>query len=106
MMAGRRGTVCRGHVHFAEPVLEISHTDDDLFLTGFTFDEVQTLEMRTFGLCAMSFDQHGSTVVLDIMRSMSYLPGMGWVDVSMDRASSSPFLIMTYHLGLGSSHRG
>ncbi|RVW21006.1 hypothetical protein CK203_114763 [Vitis vinifera] len=43
----------------AEPVLEISHTDDDLFLTGFTFDE------------------HGSTVVLDIMRSMSYLPGMG-----------------------------
>ncbi|RVW61509.1 hypothetical protein CK203_066043 [Vitis vinifera] len=25
----------------------------------------------------MSFDQHGSTVVLDIMRSMSYLPGMG-----------------------------
>ncbi|RVW53449.1 Transposon Ty3-I Gag-Pol polyprotein [Vitis vinifera] len=25
----------------------------------------------------MSFDQHGSTVVLDIMRGMSYLPGMG-----------------------------
>uniref|UniRef100_F6GSF7 G-patch domain-containing protein n=1 Tax=Vitis vinifera TaxID=29760 RepID=F6GSF7_VITVI len=25
----------------------------------------------------MSFDQHSSTVVLDIMRSMSYLPGMG-----------------------------
>ncbi|RVW26198.1 Retrovirus-related Pol polyprotein from transposon 17.6 [Vitis vinifera] len=25
----------------------------------------------------MSFDRHGSTVVLDIMRSMSYLPGMG-----------------------------
>ena len=24
----------------AEPVLEISHTDDDLFLTGFTFNEV------------------------------------------------------------------
>ncbi|RVW59572.1 hypothetical protein CK203_103302 [Vitis vinifera] len=24
----------------AEPMLEISHTDDDLFLTGFTFDEV------------------------------------------------------------------
>ena len=23
-----------------EPVLEISHTNDDLFLTGFTFDEV------------------------------------------------------------------
>ena len=26
---------------------------------------------------AMSFDQHGSIVVLDMMRSMSYLPGMG-----------------------------
>ncbi|RVW43622.1 hypothetical protein CK203_104170 [Vitis vinifera] len=26
---------------------------------------------------AMSFDQHGSTVVLDMMRGMSYLPDMG-----------------------------
>ena len=26
---------------------------------------------------AMSFDQHGNTVVLDMMRSMSYLPSMG-----------------------------
>ena len=26
---------------------------------------------------AMLFDQHGSTVVLDMMRGMSYLPGMG-----------------------------
>ena len=26
---------------------------------------------------AMLFDQHGSTIVLDMMRSMSYLPGMG-----------------------------
>ena len=25
---------------FVEPVLEISHIDDDLFLTGFTFSEV------------------------------------------------------------------
>ena len=25
---------------------------------------------------AMSFNQHGSIVVLDMMRSMSYLPGM------------------------------
>ncbi|RVW73736.1 Transposon Ty3-G Gag-Pol polyprotein [Vitis vinifera] len=63
----------------AEPVLEISHTDDDLFLTGFTFDEVQTVEIEDFcrDFVAMSFDRHGSTVVLDIMRSMSYLPGMG-----------------------------
>ena len=26
---------------------------------------------------AMSFDQYGSTVVLDMMKSMSYLPGIG-----------------------------
>ena len=26
---------------------------------------------------AKSFDQYGSTVVLNMMRSMSYLPGMG-----------------------------
>ena len=32
----------------AEPVLQISHSDDDLFLIGFTFDEVQTLEMKDF----------------------------------------------------------
>ena len=32
----------------SEPVLEISHNDDDLFFTGFTFDEVQTLEMEDF----------------------------------------------------------
>ena len=32
----------------AEFVLEISHADDDIFLTGFTFDEVQTLEMEDF----------------------------------------------------------
>ena len=63
----------------AEPVLEISHADDDLFLTRFTFDEVQTLEMEDFcrDFVAMSFNQHNSTVVLNIMRNMSYLPGMG-----------------------------
>ena len=62
----------------AEPVLEISHADDDIFLTGFTFDEVETLEMEDFcrDFVAMSFDQHSSTVVLDIMQSMSYLPDM------------------------------
>ncbi|RVW88107.1 hypothetical protein CK203_042911 [Vitis vinifera] len=63
----------------AEPVLEISHADDDIFLTRFTFDEVQTLKMEDFcrDFVVMSFDQHSSTVVLDIMRSMSYLPDMG-----------------------------
>ena len=63
-----------------ESVLQISHNDDNLFLTGFTFDEVQTLEMKDFcrNFVAMSFDQHDNTVVLDMMRSKSYLPGMGF----------------------------
>ena len=44
----------------AKPVLQISHTDDYLFLIGFTFDEVQTLEIEDFcrDFVAISFDQH------------------------------------------------
>ena len=81
---------------FVEPVLQISHNNDDLFMTGFTFDEVQTLEMEDFfqDFVAMSFDQHGSTVVLDLMRSMSYLPGMG-----LERLQHEPneFMTIPYH---------
>ena len=42
----------------AEPVLQISHTDDNLYMTGFTFDEVQALKMEDFcrDFVAMSFD--------------------------------------------------
>ncbi|RVX11337.1 hypothetical protein CK203_019632 [Vitis vinifera] len=56
-----------------------SHSDDDLLPTGFTFNEVQTLKIEDFfrDFMAMSFDQHSSTVVLNMMRGMSYLPGMG-----------------------------
>ena len=63
----------------SEPVLQISHSEGDLFLTEFTFDEIQTLEIEDFcrDFVAMSFDQHSSTVVLDMMRSMSFLPSMG-----------------------------
>ncbi|KAJ9678020.1 hypothetical protein PVL29_022797 [Vitis rotundifolia] len=43
----------------AELVLQISHSDDDSFFTR------------------LKFDEHDSVVVLDMMRSMSYLPGMG-----------------------------
>ena len=41
-----------------ESVLQISHNDDDLLLTGFTFDEVQALEMEDFcrDFVALSFD--------------------------------------------------
>ena len=60
-------------------VLQISHSEDDLFFTRFTFDEVQTLEVGDFcrDLVAMSFDQHSSTVVLDMIRGMSFMPGLG-----------------------------
>ena len=64
---------------YFELVLQISHNDDDLFMTGFIFDEVQALEMEDFfrDFVAMSFDQHSSTVVLDMMMGMYYLPGIG-----------------------------
>ncbi|RVW66471.1 hypothetical protein CK203_065758 [Vitis vinifera] len=63
----------------SEPVLQISHSEDDLLLTGFTFDEIQTLEIEDFhrDFVAMSFDSTSSTVVLDMMRGMTFLPGMG-----------------------------
>ncbi|RVW70807.1 Retrovirus-related Pol polyprotein from transposon 17.6 [Vitis vinifera] len=63
----------------SEPVLHISHSEDDLHLTGFTFYEVQvvSLEDGSRDMVPMSFDQHSSTLVLSMMRGMSYLPGMG-----------------------------
>ncbi|RVW58997.1 Retrovirus-related Pol polyprotein from transposon 17.6 [Vitis vinifera] len=40
---------------------------------------ITTLEIEDFhrDFVAMSFDQHSSTVVLDMMRGMTFLPGMG-----------------------------
>ena len=66
-------------ISYYEPVLQISHSDDDLLLIGFTFDEVQTLEIQDFcrDFVARSFDQHSSTLVLDMMRDMSFLPSFG-----------------------------
>ncbi|XP_034707088.1 uncharacterized protein LOC117930555 [Vitis riparia] len=57
-----------------EPVLHISHNEDDLHLTGFTFDEVQvvSLEDGSRDMVPMSFDQHSSTLVLSMMRG--YIP--------------------------------
>ena len=86
----------------SELVLQTSHSDDDLYLTEFTFNEMQTLEMEDFyrDFMAMSFDRYGSTVVLDMM-SMSYLPGMG-----LGRRQHGPneFMAIPYHdvpFGLG-----
>ena len=62
-----------------EPVLQISHNEDDLHLTGFTFDEVQviSLEDDSRDMVLMSFDQYSSTLVLSMMRGMSYMPSLG-----------------------------
>ena len=62
-----------------EPVLQISHSDDDLHLTRFTFDEVQvvSLEDDSRDAVPMLFDQYNSTLVLSMMRGVSYLPRLG-----------------------------
>ncbi|RVW66367.1 Retrovirus-related Pol polyprotein from transposon 17.6 [Vitis vinifera] len=56
---------------FAKPVLEISHTDDDIFSDWIHLDEVQTVEIEDFcrDFVTMFFDQHSSTVVLDMMQT-------------------------------------
>ena len=63
----------------SEPVLEISDGGDYLLMIGFAFDEIQTVESGDFfrDFVPMSFDQHISTVVLDMMRSVSYMPDLG-----------------------------
>ena len=63
----------------SEPILKISPGRNDLLLTGCTFDEVHIVELRDFvrDSVPMSFDQHSSPVVLDMMMSMSYMPGLG-----------------------------
>ena len=50
---------------------------------------------------AMSFDQHDSTMVLDMMRNMSYLPGMG---LGQHQYEPSDFMAIPDHdvpFGLG-----
>ena len=48
-------------------------------MTGFTFDEVQVVSLEDDGrdMVPMTFDQYSSTLVLNMMRGMSYLPGLG-----------------------------
>ena len=62
----------------SEPVLQISHNEVDLHLTGFTFNEahVVSLENDSKDITPTSFDQYSSTVVLSMMRGMSYMLGM------------------------------
>ena len=60
-------------------MLHISHNEDDLHLIRFTFNEVQVigLEDDNRDLVPMSFDQHNNTLVLCMMRGMSYMPSLG-----------------------------
>ena len=62
----------------SKPMLHITHSVDDLHLTSFTFDKVQvvSLEDDNRDLVPMSFDQHNSSLVLSMMRGMSYMPGL------------------------------
>ena len=50
-------------------MLQISHSDEDLFLTSFTIDEIQIGKHKLFhrDFVALPFDEHSSTVVLDMM---------------------------------------
>ena len=97
----------RDVITFSEPVLQISHSEDDLHLTGFTFDEVQviSLEDDRRDMVPMSFDQYSSTLVLSMMRGMSYMPGLGLGRRSRGRASLLLQLIMTYLMGWVTSQR-
>ena len=69
----------RDVVTSSELVLHISHSENDLYLIRFTFDEVQvvSLEDDNRDLVPMSFDQHNNILVLSMMRGMSYMPYLG-----------------------------
>ena len=63
----------------SEPILEFSHGDNDLFLTGFTFDDVHIVVIEeSYGdQVPLPFYRFSGTFVLDMMRGMFYLPGLG-----------------------------
>ena len=63
----------------SEPVLQISHSNDDLHLIGFTFDEVQvvSLEDDSRDAVPMLFDQYNNTLVLSMMKGIILLTWLG-----------------------------
>ena len=67
----------------SKPMSQISHSKDDLHLIGFAFEEVQvvSLEDDDRDMVPMSFDQHNSTLVLSMMKGMSYMPGASFLFV-------------------------
>ena len=51
--------------------MEISHSDEDLFLIGFTFDEFQTIKMfddLARDYLSLPFDEFGSKVMIGITK--------------------------------------
>ena len=66
----------RDVVTSSELMLHINHSEDDQHLTGFTFNEVQVINLvdDNRDLVPMSFDQHNNTLVLSMMRGM----GLGY----------------------------
>ena len=63
----------------SKPVLHISHSEDDLYLTEFTFDEVRVISLEDDNRdpVPMCFDQQSIILVLSMMRGMSYMLGLG-----------------------------
>ena len=63
----------------SEPMLQISHSEDDLHLTGFVFYEVQVVSLGNDDrdMVPMSFDQHNNTLVLSMIKGMTYMPCLG-----------------------------
>ena len=69
-------------------MLHIRHSEDNLHLTEFTFDEVQVVNLKNDSryLVPMSFNQHTRTLILSMMKGMSYMPGLG-----LGRCQQGPF---------------
>ena len=66
-------------VTFSEQVLQISHSEEDLHLTEFAFGELQVVSLKDDDrdMVPMSFDQHNSTLILNMMKGMFYMPSLG-----------------------------
>ncbi|RVW36985.1 hypothetical protein CK203_099638 [Vitis vinifera] len=68
----------------SELVLQISHSEDDLLLTGFTFDEIQTLEIEDFcrDFVAMTTSAGTSEFIAAIDHDTTF--GLGFIPTEAD----------------------
>lgn len=54
----------------SKPIFEVSHSDKDLFLIGFSLDEVQIIEMSDDPAkyhLTLPFDEFGSRAIIGMM---------------------------------------